>query len=142
MRQDFSADLAAITMVNLDGSSFVHVLSHDLSDDTEIFAHPRGPRTFAEYVISTQKPLAVTELAYALDIPKCPMMVAEGYEGYLGVPLTHKGASIGAVELIMRTPRRWTDAEATRLHSYAKAIGARMDLGDTNDFCKARRVRT
>ena len=60
---------------------------------------------------------------------KCPMMVAEGFDSYLGAPVQMSGTCIGAFEIISVNAREWSNEEQQMAKGCASVIEALLKTG-------------
>ena len=122
IRKDFGVDILAITRDDLDPENLCHYVLSPYSDTLEEIQTPANDDIFSSVVMTTEAPFAVPELSRLEPSEICPLMKAEGYEAYLGVPLSIDGVVIGALSVMSRYPRTWTAADQTRLSSYGRIV--------------------
>lgn len=124
---EYRADAVAISRTDLFPDQFKHVVFSDHSSDVEQFTTPRGPYTCCLAVVETGKPLMIPSGSRDALPFDCPMMRAEGFKAYLGVPLVVGGRVIGALEVMARQERAWSASDVARLQDFARIAQSLVD---------------
>ena len=110
-KEYFHCDLVAFSRVDKEANQYVHwfLSSHSLEADT--FRSPFNPGTFCNRVVTSQELFTVNSLASGPASITCPMMVAEGFDSYMGAPIFNSGECIGAFEVFCINARVWSQEE-------------------------------
>jgi GAF domain-containing protein len=142
VRRTFDVDLASLSRVDVKDGHFSHLVSTARQEQIDEFASPYLPTTCCATVVRQKEPLLINAASQTKTGPQCPMMKAEGYEAYLGVPIWLNGAVVGALEVVARTPMNWGQAEIDRLSKFGKHVQDRLQAGESHlDLSELRLVQ-
>ena len=142
IRAEFGSEVAAVTMIDVLDGMFSHTASTAFSDTLETFETLRTTNTCCAKVIDSAAFVAISEVSLASGDTRCPMMTAEGFEAYLGVPLFVNEEVVGALEVIASAPRHWRKDEIALLERFARIFETQLDGNRAADnVIKLRQVR-
>ena len=117
------ADGGALTVVDQDGAarwatatSQLAYLLIQVEQDFE-----EGPGVDAR---ATEQPVAIPDLRLGQRWPRLgPVAASHSVRAALGAPIQADGRTLGALTIIMATPRQWSQAEAQAISGYASILG-------------------
>lgn len=125
IRSMLNVDMSSVSRVDIKAGYFSHLVFSEELATPEEFESPFLPTTCCAHVVMSGKPLIIEGFNAENDaIPNCPMMKAEGYKSYIGVPIHMDKMVVGAVEGIGRNPRAWSGLDLEQITKFARLIEA------------------
>lgn len=129
LKLEFMVDVVAFSRVGDPPDRFRHVMLTHHSSDIEVFDMPREMPSFCGIVLETGRPFAVGCLPEYCGGDDCPLMRAEGYNAYLGVPVMGSHGPVAALQLMAHEARDWSDRDIAVLERYSRTVGSLFHAG-------------
>lgn len=141
VRELFGAEVAALSRMDLRPGYFTHLLNAAYTAAPDSFDAPDHGTTCCAAVVDRQAPVVIDDTSEIVDGPLCPMMLAEGLQAYLGVPIFMNGVVIGALEVMFREPKRWRQDDIETLSKFARIAEAFLSAPREDAAPKLRVVK-
>ena len=131
LQEHFRVDAVEVTQFEASNNRFQH---HVLTRHTEMVECVLTPTDFLSCsgkIIRTGEPLNLPSVAASKTQGTCSFMKAEGLNAYLGAPLFLADKCVGALAVMNKKSRIWSDEELQKLWAYAalsEKVGTAVSL--------------
>ena len=129
MAERISAPMGLATVIDEARDRQVFIAAVGLPEPVATERETPLSHSFCRIVKATDAPLVVTDATADARVAGNPAIDDIGIQAYLGYPLrAATGEPLGAVCVLDRVPRRWTDSEQAHVRTVAEAINTQIGL--------------
>lgn len=127
LNQTIQPDAVGIYTYDKQGRKLNVLKAHNLSDDFQKKV-TADSNDFIKSVVESKKTLVIDRFADDEDAGFLPLLKTAGFTGYIGTPIVSKGgASIGAMALYLRKPRKYSKEDIDFIKTISSQVGIALD---------------